>query len=107
MSIRWENNSIASYAIDQDGQAVINEQILKSSDILIAIFGNRIGTRTTNNRSGTVEEINVFYEHHSRGVGIFFVDAKTPDGLLDERKMVFLFFRKMNVAYIKHMMNGK
>lgn len=91
MPIRWENNSIASYAIDQDGQAVINEQILKSSDILIAIFGNRIGTRTKNNKSGTVEEINVFYEHHSRGVGIFFVDAKTPDELLDERKMVLLY----------------
>lgn len=55
MPIRWENNSTASYRINQDGQAVINEQILEDSDILIAIFGHKIGTRTMTGKSGTVE----------------------------------------------------
>lgn len=96
MPIRWENNSSAYYAIDKDGQAVINEQILKTSDILIAIFGNRIGTRTKNNKSGTVEEINVFYEQHSRGVGIFFVDTKASDELLEERKIVLLYKKHLS-----------
>ena len=91
MPIRWENNSSASYALDKDGQAVINEQILKSSDVLIAIFGNRIGTRTRNGKSGTVEEINVFYDHHSRGVGIFFVDNDVPVPQIEERKIVLLY----------------
>ena len=88
MPIRWENNSIASYAIDKDGQAVINEQILKSSDILIAIFGNRIGARTSDYESGTIEEINVFHHYHSRGVGIFFLDIDTPEHLIEERLRV-------------------
>lgn len=88
MPIRWENNSTASYAVNKSGQAIINEEIVKSSDILIAIFGNRIGTRTPNNKSGTVEEINVFYEEHHRGVGIFFIDNPVPEELINERKLV-------------------
>lgn len=88
MPIRWENNTTASYAVNTSGQAIINEQIVKSSDILIAIFGNRIGTKTKNNKSGTVEEINVFYEEHNRGVGIFFLNTPVPEELIDERKMV-------------------
>lgn len=113
MPIRWENNSSAQYAINKEGQAVINEQILETSDILIAIFGNRLGTRTKNNESGTIEEINVFYEQHSRGVGIFFVDTKASDDLLDERKLVLLYrehlskderglYQAYDVRHIRH-----
>ncbi|WP_144560366.1 DUF4062 domain-containing protein [Shouchella miscanthi] len=88
MPIRWENNSTASYAVNSSGQAIINEQIVRSSDILIAIFGNKIGTRTANNKSGTIEEINVFYEKHQRGIGIFFIDNPIPEELIDERRLV-------------------
>lgn len=88
MPMRWENNSTASYAVNTSGQAIINEQVVKSSDILIAIFGNRIGTRTENNKSGTVEEINVFYEKHHGGIGIFFLNNPVPEELINERKMV-------------------
>ena len=38
-------------------QVVINEQILKEYDILIAIFGTKLGSPTANAVSGTVEEI--------------------------------------------------
>lgn len=89
MPIRWENNSTASYKINVNGQAVINEQIVKSSDILIAVFGNKIGTSTKNGKSGTVEEINTFYKEHSRGVGIFFIeDNSVPLEMMKERNIV-------------------
>ena len=89
MPIRWENNSTASYRINQDGQAVINEQILEDSDILIAIFGHKIGTRTMTGKSGTVEEINYFYNKYKRGVGVFFVENDTiPKCYLSEYAMV-------------------
>ncbi|WP_215148860.1 DUF4062 domain-containing protein [Exiguobacterium sp. s91] len=91
MPIRWENNSSASYETNKDGQAVINEQIVKDSDILIALFGNRIGTRTKNGKSGTIEEIDVFYNHHKRNVGIFFLEIDTPESLIEERKMVMKY----------------
>lgn len=88
MPIRWENNTASSYKLNSSGQAVINEQIVKSSDILIAIFGDKIGTLTTNNKSGTVEEINVFYEEHKDNVGIFFINEIKDPNLIKERQIV-------------------
>lgn len=88
MPIRWENNTSSSYKLNSSGQAIINEQIVKSSDILIAIFGDKIGTLTSNNKSGTVEEINVFYEEHKDNVGIFFVKEIKDPNLIKERQMV-------------------
>lgn len=41
----------------KNGQHVINEEALADSDLLIAIFFKRIGTKTANFKSGTVEEI--------------------------------------------------
>lgn len=91
MPVRWENNSSPSFKVNSSGQEVINHQIVKSSDILIAIFGNKIGTKTPRGKSGTVEEINVFYEEHKDRVGIFFVEGNVPVDLLDEHKMVMRY----------------
>lgn len=41
-------------------QSVVNEQLVKSSDLMIAIFWNRLGTPTGNFKSGTIEEIDLF-----------------------------------------------
>lgn len=91
MPIRWENNSIASYRENSDGQAVINEQIVTSSDILIAIFWSKIGTRTLNGVSGTVEEINVFFNTHKKGIGIFFVNEPVLDRQIKDREIVLKY----------------
>lgn len=60
----WENTIVpgmASYP-----QEVINKQILGKFDILIALFGPRIGTPTLSFESGTVEEIeNVISQNKS------------------------------------------
>lgn len=89
LPIRWEKNAVASYKTNESGQAVINEQLVLSSDLLIALFGNKIGTRTSSGKSGTVEEINVFYEKNKMGVGIFFVDEQNvPHELIEERVWV-------------------
>lgn len=40
-----------------DSQAVVNDQLLTEYDILIALFGTKLGTPTANSASGTVEEI--------------------------------------------------
>lgn len=89
LPVRWEKNSTASYRTNESGQAVINEELVLSSDLLIAIFGNRIGTRTSSGKSGTVEEINVFHEENQTGAGIFFVDDQdVPHELMQERVWV-------------------
>jgi len=54
-------------------QKTIDKQLVEKSDLLICIFGTRIGTQTDSSESGTVEEI---YEH------------------LNADKQVMIFFKK-------------
>ncbi len=51
----WEE--YASPGISSEAQQVINEQILRDYDILVAIFGTKLGSPTKSESSGTVEEI--------------------------------------------------
>lgn len=61
LPIGWENSSAALMEKTEDGfktaQDVINIQVLSKADLMIAIFWTRIGTKTNNAVSGTVEEI--------------------------------------------------
>ena len=53
--VKWETHSTPQLGVPP--QDVLNEQILDDADILIGIFGTRVGTRTEKYISGTVEEI--------------------------------------------------
>lgn len=89
LPVRWERSATSSYRNDESGQAVINKELVLSSDLLIALFGNRIGTRTSSGKAGTVEEINTFHENKEFGCGIFFVDSQiVPHDQIKERYSV-------------------
>ena len=69
LPLHW---SISAYpAIGQHPQKVINQQVVNKSDLLICIFGAKLGTPTNDYVSGSVEEIE---EHIKAGkpVMIFF-----------------------------------
>ncbi len=69
LPLHW---SISAYpAIGQHPQKVINQQVVNKSDLLICIFGAKLGTPTNDYVSGSVEEIE---EHIKVGkpVMIFF-----------------------------------
>jgi len=53
--IKWETHSTPQ--LGASPQDILNEQILEDADVLIGIFGTRVGTRTEKYISGTVEEI--------------------------------------------------
>jgi hypothetical protein len=55
MPVGWETHS--SPLVGDRPQAIINEQVLLRSDLLVAIFWTRLGTATGEAASGTVEEI--------------------------------------------------
>lgn len=55
MPIGWETHSHPS--MDDRAQGVLNKQILKDADLLVAIFWTRIGTPTGEAVSGSVEEV--------------------------------------------------
>ena len=53
--VAWETH--ASPEMGDRPQAIINKQLARHCDILIAVFWTRLGTPTGNSPSGTVEEI--------------------------------------------------
>jgi hypothetical protein len=83
LPIAWETN--ASPAMGARAQEIINKQILRDSDLLIAIFWTRLGTPTGMANSGTAEEI----EEHLR-VGkpamLYFSTSPVKPDSVDERQ---------------------
>jgi len=57
--IRWEKDTTPELG-PGSFQAVINKRLLDPADILIGIFGKRLGSPTANAKAGTVEEIERF-----------------------------------------------
>lgn len=55
LPVGWETHSAP--AMGDRAQAIINKQVLQGCDLLIGIFWTRLGTRTGQEDSGTVEEI--------------------------------------------------
>ena len=85
----WETHSAPLLTKEGDGaQAVINDMVLKPADLLVAIFKDRLGTPTTNGKSGTVEEIE---RHHSLGksVLLYFGEQTEASGEQIERVKLY------------------
>ena len=55
LPVGWETHS--SPEMGAPAQTIINRQVLSKCDLLVGIFGTRIGTATERHLSGTVEEI--------------------------------------------------
>ena len=71
--VGWETHSIP--AMSDRPQALINDQVLKDADILVAVFWTRLGSSTGKAVSGTVEEIE---EHISTGRPVLIYFSRTP-----------------------------
>lgn len=73
--IRWETHAYP--ASGDRPQAIINRQIVESGDILIGIFGYKLGTPTGVAQSGTIEEIEEF-RRAAKYVALYFSTADVP-----------------------------
>lgn len=92
LPVKWETHSTPQQG-DQP-QTIINRQLLEDADILVAIFGTRIGTPTTEHLSGTVEEIR---KHSVTGktAKVYFSDVPVSPSSLDPKQYALLQeFRK-------------
>lgn len=79
----WESHSFPE--IGDRPQGLINKQVLKNSDLLIAIFWTRLGTPTGEVASGTVEEIE---EHIALGKPalIYFSSIPVAPEVIDQEQ---------------------
>lgn len=75
--LRWESHAYP--ASGDRPQAIINRQIVESGDILIGIFGYKLGTPTGEAQSGTIEEIEEFRKA-GKYVALYFSTADVPRG---------------------------
>ncbi|MDD5022367.1 MAG: hypothetical protein PHR82_09610 [Endomicrobiaceae bacterium] len=84
-SLCWEDDVYSSFECDYP-QENINNQILKDADILIGIFGKRIGTPTPKYHSGSIEEIK---EHIDSGkpAMLFFSNAENKSNKIDQDQL--------------------
>lgn len=73
LPIHWTTNSYPEHGANP--QTLLNRQLVSKSDMLVGVFGARVGTATDKSQSGTIEEIE---EHIKAG------------------KPVMLFFRRQN-----------
>ena len=79
--VKWETHSTPE--MGNPPQMIINRQILNEADIVIAIFGTRIGTPTEEHMSGTVEEIK---RHVAAGktAKVYFSDVPIAPSAINE-----------------------
>ena len=79
LPIRWETDSVPLIGSD-DGQSVINKQLVDDADIIFGVFHSRLGKTTARGPSGTAEEI-----ARSAGAGkpvhVYFADMPHPSAV--------------------------
>lgn len=88
----WSSSSYPSLKVNS-AQGVINSQLVDKCDALVAIFGSKFGTPTTNHPSGTAEEI-AEVRKAGKEVMIFLVSRLTP--ILQEWNK-FLNFKNIRI----------
>jgi hypothetical protein len=81
--VTWELH--ASPAMGDRPQSVINRQVLRDSDLLVAMFWTRLGTPTGVAASGTVEEIDEHLSAGKRAMIYFSSSPVRPDSVADDQ----------------------
>jgi len=82
--VMWETHSRSE--MGDRAQALLNKQIVEACDILIAIFGTRLGSPTGNEPSGTVEEINKFLDAGKPAIIYFSTKPVDRENISDQIK---------------------
>lgn len=74
-------------------QAIINQQGVDKADVVVAVFGHRLGTDTGLDVSGTAEEINRARER-DRAVHVFFSASELPNDVDTEQLDALRAFKR-------------
>jgi hypothetical protein len=88
----WESHS--SPSLGDRPQAIINKQVLKDCDLLIAVFWTRLGSPTGKSRSGTVEEIEEHIKTGKPAMIYFSSIAAVPESIDQDQYKALLKFKE-------------
>lgn len=87
MPVMWETDILPS--MGGDPQEIINQQIVDECDLAVALFWTRIGSKTKNEKSGTVEEIQRTISN-KKHVLVGFSQSPCPPSFFDSEQMLAL-----------------
>jgi len=91
--LRWETSSVPM--LGKHPQALINSQLVEKSDIVVALFGSRLGAVTAESVSGTAEEIEAA-QGSGKPVHLYFSEAPHPNDVdPDQLKALAKFKNEM------------
>ena len=76
--LRWETGAVPM--LGGGGQEIINKQLLRRADLVIALFGSRLGAPTVDAVSGTVSEIEQA-ERDGKAVHLYFSTSPYPNDI--------------------------
>ncbi len=92
LPVGWESH--ASPSMGDRPQAIINKQVLKDCDLLIAAFWTRLGTPTGKFASGTVEEIEEHLKAGKPAMLYFCTKPVTLDKAAEKQRQALLAFKE-------------
>ena len=105
MPVKWETHT--SPLLGGRPQAVVNEQIVKDSDLLVGVFWTRIGTATGVAISGTAEEIQQFVDEGKPVMLYFSQSPIDPDKIdIDQFSTLKKFKEKMRLKGLTESYSG-
>lgn len=87
LPVGWESDTAA--LMGARAQETINAQVIRTADLLIAVFWTRLGTPTSVAPSGTVEEIQEFLQA-GKPVMIYFSNAPVVPSSIDQKQYAAL-----------------
>ena len=88
--LRWETSTVPM--LGASPQAIINKQLVDQADIVVALFGSRLGTVTTEAVSGTAEEI-ARAEAAGKLIHLYFSTAPHPRDVEPEQLIALRDFK--------------
>jgi hypothetical protein len=92
LPVGWESDSAP--LMGDRPQSILNSQIIRNADLLIAVFWTRLGTPTGNAPSGTIEEIQELLSA-KKPVMIYFSSAPVrPESVDQPQYAALLVFRQ-------------
>lgn len=89
--LRWETSAVPM--LGGSAQSIIDSQLLDQADIVVAMFGSRLGTATPDEISGTVSEIKKA-EIAGKAVHLYFSNAGHPADVDPEQLAALRKFKK-------------
>ena len=105
MPVKWESHSAP--LLGNRPQAIINEQLVNESDLLVGVFWTRIGTHTGVSVSGTAEEIEQFVGQDKPVMLYFSQSPVDPEKIeIDQFTVLRAFKEKMRLKGLTESYSG-